>query len=59
MKKKVHRLIKPLVRNYPSIIAVYGRSEDHKIDSRSLERKKKKRFGIFKKSEEWEHEYKY
>ena len=52
MKKKVHRLIKPLVRNYPSIIAVYGRSEDHKIDSRSLERKKKKRFGIFRKSEE-------
>ncbi len=52
MKKKIHSLARPLVRNYPPIIAVYGRSENHKINTKSLERKKKKRFGIFRKSEE-------
>ncbi len=56
MSKKKYSLKKPTVRNYPTIIAVYGRSKKENANpnftTTSRVRQKKKRFGIFKKSEE-------
>ncbi len=56
MSKKKYSLKKPTVRNYPTIIAVYGRSKNENVNSnlttKPMTRQKKKRFGIFKKSEE-------
>ena len=57
MSKGKYSLKKPTVRNYPTITAVYGRSKTENINpnftTTSRVRQKKKRFGIFKKSEEW------
>lgn len=56
MSKKKYSLKKPTVRNYPPITAVYGRSKSESVNpnftATSMVRQKKKRFGIFKKSEE-------
>ena len=60
--KKKYSLKKTVVRNYPPVYAVYGRKKDKinvNASTKPMTRKKKKRFGIFKKSEEWENEYKY
>ena len=49
-------LKKPVVRNYPMVRALYGRCENkvavNQTSSHSMARRKKKRFGIFTKSEE-------
>ena len=63
MSKKKYSLKKPTVRNYPTITAIYGRSKNNSANpnftTTSMVRQKKKRFGIFTKSEEWKNEYKY
>ena len=62
---KKYSLKKPTVRNYPTIIAVYGRknnknkSANPNFTTASMVKQRKKRFGIFTKSGEWENEYKY
>lgn len=56
MKKTKYSLKKPAVRNYPPVIGVYGRAKNDGMNSnlttKPMTRQKKKRFGIFKKSEE-------
>ncbi len=54
---KVKHTLKRTVRNYPTIIAVIGRSSvanktNVNATTKPMTRQKKKRFGIFKKSEE-------
>jgi len=61
MRHKKYVLKKPVVRNYPMVRALYGRCENkvavNQTSSHSMARRKKKRFGIFTKSEEWWDEY--
>ena len=63
MSKKKYSLKKPAIRNYPTITAVYGRSKSDNMNpnltTKPMTRQKKKRFGIFKKNEEWKYEYKH
>ena len=55
---KKYSLKKPTVRNYPTIIAVYGRknnknkSANPNFTTASMVKQRKKRFGIFTKSGE-------
>ena len=54
---KVKHTLKRTVRNYPTIIAIIGRADvtsktNSNATTRPMTRQKKKRFGIFKKSEE-------
>ena len=56
MRHKKYVLKKQVVRNYPMVRALYGRCENkvavNQASSHSMARRKKKRFGIFTKSEE-------
>ena len=53
---KKYSLKMPVVRNYPPVIAIYGRKKQEHINpnltTKPMTRQKKKRFGITKKSEE-------
>ena len=54
MRKAKHKLNRSAIRNYPTVIAVIGRASKSKSghSTKPMTRQKKKRFGIFKKSEE-------